>query len=257
MGLRSAGLNMQRSMFAREWRMAATPAGKRSVADPAALLARMPVLAHLPEESIGRLAGGATEMAFERGEAIFQHGTLPTGLYFISSGSVKLIAHGADGRDKIIDLFGPGQMFGEACVFMHSTYRTWTQAIVRTSVIHVRREQVVEAVAQDPVLARWLLSEVSARVQKMVDLICTQSATLAAGRVAAYLLELAESAPSAPRIEFPAPKGAVASLLSLTQETFSRIMRRLCDDRVIAMEGRTIHILDMGALQRIPLQREG
>lgn len=256
MSAQSPGSERHRSTFARDWRLPLASPGKRAPADAATLLARMPLLAHLPEESVARLAKGATELAFERGDAVFHHGTVPTGLYFVASGSVKLIAQGADGRDKIIDLFGPGHMFGEAGVFMHSTYRAWAQAVVRCSLVHVSREQVLAAVAQDPGLARWMLAEVSARVQKMIDLICTQSATLAAGRVAAYLLELAESSPQAPWIDFPAPKGAVASLLSLTQETFSRIMRRLCDEGLIAMSGRTVHILDMEALRRVPLQRD-
>lgn len=256
MGSLSAALEMHRSAFSRDWHVPFAAPGKRTPVEPAALLARMPSLAHLPEQSIARLAEGASELAYERGESVFHHGTVPTGLYFVASGSVKLIAQGADGRDKIIDLFGPGHMFGEAGVFMHSTYRTWTQAVVRSSLIHVSREKVLAAVAEDPVLARWMLAEVSARVQKMVDLICTQSATLAAGRVAAYLLELLESAPQAPWVEFPAPKGAVASLLSLTQETFSRIMRRFCDEGLITMSGRTVQILDMEALRRVPLERD-
>lgn len=67
---------------------------------------------------------------------------------------------------------------------------------------------------------------------------------------------LSERAAHLQQVEFPAPKGTVASLLSLTQETFLRIMRRLCDDGLVAMVGRTVHILDLDGLRRVPLYRE-
>jgi len=242
--------------FPLDWRIQPPPRRRSAPSDPVTVLSRMPMLAHLPERSIRALGFGATEVAIERGATIFHPGTVPTGVYFVVSGAVKLIAQGVEGRDKIIELFGPGEMFGEVGVFMHSTYRAWAQAVGRCTLIHVDREQVLASVGRDQELSGWMLAEVSTRVQKMINVICTQSSSLAVGRVAAYLVDLSERAAHRQQIEFPAPKGTVASLLSLTQETFSRIMRRLCDDGLIAMAGRTVHILDLDGLRRVPLYRE-
>ena len=251
-----AGPPMDSATFAFDAGTRSRSRKRRAPSDPVTVLSCMPLLSHLPERSIRALAYGASEVSIERGATVFHHGTVPTGLYFVVAGAVKLIAQGADGRDKIIELFGPGEMFGEVGVFMHSTYRAWAQAVGRCTLIHVTREQVLASVGRDQELSGWMLTEVSTRVQKMIDVICTRSTSLAAGRVAAYLVELSERAAHRQRIEFPAPKGTVASLLSLTQETFSRIMRRLCDDGLIVMAGRTVHILDPDGLRRVPLYRE-
>ncbi len=258
MNATTAGLEMDRPIFARDWVVPATAPRRRSgPVDPLTVLAGMPLLAHLPERSLRALSYGASQVVYDRGATIYHQGTVPTGVYFVVSGSVKLVAQGPDGRDKIIELVGPGEMFGEVGVFMHSTYRSCAQAIGRCTLIHVTREQVLGSVGRDQELSAWMLAEVSTRVQKMIDVICSQSASLAAGRVAAYLVELVERGPHKHRVEFPAPKGTVASLLSLTQETFSRIMRRLSDDGLIALAGRTVHILDLDGLRRVPLYREG
>jgi CRP-like cAMP-binding protein len=228
-------------------------------ADPqhaASLLRELPIFDPFPRRGRDLLASGASLLALDRGQTIFRRGATPTGIYFVVVGAIKLIAPGADGRDKTIELFGPGQMFGEIGVFMDSTYRAWAQAVGRCTLIHVSRSHVMAAIEGDHELSTWMLREVSWRVQKLIDVICATSTHHGVIRVASYLLDLAEASPDPQQIELPAPKHTVASLLSLTHESFSRIMRKLSDESVIAMRGRTVRILDMAALRRLRLNQE-
>lgn len=215
------------------------------------MLSRMPILARLPGSSIDVLALDSRVMRFSRGQSIFRRGSAPTGLYFVIGGAVKLLAQDADGREKVIELFGPGQMFGEIGIFMHSSYRAWAQAVDRCTLIHVERAQVMSAIERDQELSSRMLKEVSSRVQKLIDAICTTSSRLGVTRVASYLCELSERNADAASVYLPAPKRTVASLLSLTHESFSRIMRRLIDDGVIAMSGRNVDIVDRARLRAL------
>ena len=215
------------------------------------MLARMPILADLPESTITVLSEEARLERFSRGQTIFRRGTLPTGLYFVVGGAVKLLAQDADGREKVIELFGSGQMFGEIGIFMRSSYRAWAQAVDRCTLIHVDRKQVMAVMDQDQELSARMLREVSSRVQKLIDAICTTSSRLGITRVASYIVELAERHPEQEAVLLPAPKRTVASLLSLTHESFSRIMRRMIDDGVISMSGRSVRILDEERLRAL------
>lgn len=220
------------------------------------MLERMPILAGLPVTSIGLLASEARLVRFSRGQTIFRRGTAPTGLYFVIGGAVKLLAQDADGREKVIELFGSGQMFGEIGIFMHSSYRAWAQAVDRCTLVHVDRRHVMLAIEQDQELSARMLREVSSRVQKLIDAICTTSSRLGITRVASYLMDLAARESSPDIVHLPAPKRTVASLLSLTHESFSRILRRLIDDGIIAMTGRNVTILDTERLKALLLSTE-
>jgi CRP-like cAMP-binding protein len=51
-------------------------------------------------------------------------------------------------------------------------------------------------------------------------------------------------------IRLPTSKGTIASRLNLTQEHFSRILSELTSAGLIQVEGRVIHIPDIGRLRR-------
>ena len=220
------------------------------------MLERMPILSGLPASSIDMLASEARLDRFSRGQTIFRRGTAPTGLYFVIGGSVKLLAQDADGREKVIELFSSGHMFGEIGIFMHSSYRAWAQAVDRCTLVHVDRNHVMATIEQDQELSARMLREVSARVQKLIDAICTTSSRLGITRVASYLVDLSEHESEPGLVQLPAPKRTVASLLSLTHESFSRILRRLIDDEIIAMTGRNVRILDAERLRALILSAD-
>ncbi|MNJ59619.1 transcriptional regulator FixK [compost metagenome] len=66
-----------------------------------------------------------------------------------------------------------------------------------------------------------------------------------------YLLtQLARVKDGSTSFELPMAKQLVAGHLSIQPETFSRIIRRLIDEEIIAQEGRLISILDRQRLEQ-------
>lgn len=217
-----------------------------------AVLREMPILDGLADETLAVLTGGADRVSVDRGVMLFDRGSEPTGLFFVVSGGVKLLSLGPDQRARVVELFQPGQMFGEIGVFTGATYRTWTETITPASVIHVGREAVMEAVNRDHQLALRLLAAVSARTQRLIDSLGTAATNAAAVRVAAYLLELADRSPAPDdRLTLPASKGTIASLLNLSQESLSRVLRRMMDAGLLMVMGRRILIRDRQGLAQL------
>lgn len=94
------------------------------------------------------------------------------------------------------------------------------------------------------------------RLHRLVTDIEQYALLSATERVLAYLRQLSEesprggaarSCPGPQTVVLPAGKGVIASRLSLKPETFSRALRRLTDDGVIGVHGRTITLLDLEA----------
>lgn len=212
----------------------------------------MPILDGLDAGTLALLAEGAERMAVGPGTLVFDRGSEPTGLFFVVSGGVKLQSLGPDQRARVVELFQPGQMFGEVGVFTGAVYRTWTETFTPTTLIHIDRDVVLEAVNSDHELALRLLAAVSARTQRLIDSLSSASTNTAAVRVAAYLLELADRSPATGnRLTLPASKGTIASLLNLSQESLSRVLRRMMDAGLLMVMGRRILIRDREGLAQL------
>lgn len=229
----------------------------RKAASPREALARMPILLGSGTEVLDELGRGAEFVRLSSSASIFERGSPPTGLFFVCSGAVRLMVSGPEGKDKVVELFEPGGMFGEIGVFTGECYRTWTQAVGAVMLIHVPRERVLAAVALDNALANRMLVAVCARIQRLIDAIGNTTGGPAAVRVAAYLLEqLERSARADACIVLPAPKKTIASLLNLTPETLSRVLRNLVEEGVLAVSGRRIRVRNRAQLARLLTQEE-
>lgn len=203
----------------------------------------MPILRVCEDAVLDVLETGAQFVRFASGASVFERGSMPTGLFFVHGGAVRLMSLCPEGRHKVVEIFEPGGMFGEIGVFTGQRYRTWTQAVGAAVLIHVPRERMLEAVAVDNALSNRMLVAVCARTQRLVDAISSMASGTASVRVASYLLEQLERAPGTDTcIVLPAPKKAIASLLNLTPETLSRVLRNMVKEGVITVGGRRIHV---------------
>ena len=214
-----------------------------------AALAGMPILRACEDAVLDVLEEGAQFVRFGSGASVFERGSMPTGLFFVHGGAVRLMSLCPEGRPKVVEIFEPGSMFGEIGVFTGQCYRTWTQAIGASVLIHVPRARMLEAVAMDNALSNRMLTAVCARIQRLVDAISSTASGTASLRVASYLLEQLERSPRTDAcIVLPAPKKAIASLLNLTPETLSRVLRSMVEDGVLTVGGRRIHVRDRSLL---------
>lgn len=231
---------------------AVRPPAMRKALAPREVLARMPILLGSGDIVLDELARGAEFVRLPSAAPVFERGSMPTGLFFVCSGAVRLMVSGPEGKDKVVELFEPGGMFGEIGVFTGERFRTWTRAVGSVVLIHVPRERVLGAVELDNALSNRMLVAVCARIQRLIDAIGNTTGGPASVRVAAYLLEqLERSARADGCIVLPAPKKTIASLLNLTPETLSRVLRNLLEDGVLTVSGRRIRVRNRAQLARL------
>ena len=74
-------------------------------ADIIALLKTMPLLEGIQASTLSLLARDAAMLRYKRDETVYQRGSVPTGLFFVLQGGIKLLALEPDGREKVIELF--------------------------------------------------------------------------------------------------------------------------------------------------------
>ena len=215
-----------------------------------ALLSRVALFSSLNPEEIGRIARGTREINAGKGDILFHKGDLPTGFHLIASGQVKLGFTSSQGTEKVIDIMGSGQTFGEAVMFMDRPYPVFAQALVDTRLLHVSKQVIVDELERDPRFARKMIASLSVRLHHLITDVESYSLHSGRQRIIGYLLrDNTETDARALTVTLPTSKGTIASRLNLTQEHFSRILHELSEAGLIVVEGRKITIQDVEKLR--------
>ena len=217
--------------------------------DIPSLLRRIPLFSELSEADIQLVARYTRERQVARGEVLFQRGDLPHGFYFVVSGQVKLAFSSSQGREKVVEIVGPMQSFGEAVMFMNHPYPVFAEALSETVLVHVGQAVVSELIDQDSTFARKLLAGMAIRLHGLIQDVETYSLRSSTQRVIGYLLQVADN--DAPcEIALPTSKQVIASRLNLTPETLSRIFHDLSDAGLITVQGKRVSLHDPVRLSR-------
>ncbi len=217
--------------------------------DIPSLLRRIPLFSELSEADIQLVARYTRERQVARGEVLFQRGDLPHGFYFVVSGQVKLAFSSSQGTEKVVEIIGPMQSFGEAVMFMNHPYPVFAEALSETVLVHVGQAVVSELIDQDSTFARKLLAGMAIRLHGLIQDVETYSLRSSTQRVICYLLQVADN--DAPcEIALPTGKQVIASRLNLTPETLSRIFHDLSDAGLITVQGKRVSLHDPVRLSR-------
>ncbi len=219
-------------------------------------LANLPLFRELTPEEIDRLALGTREIYAARGEILFHKGDPCIGFHVVVYGQVKLAFSSPQGAEKVVDIIGQGQSFGEALMFMDRPYIVYAQTLADSMLVHVSKQTVFAELDSDPKFARKMIAGLSSRLHALVRDLEGYCLSSGAQRVIGYLLrdeqEAAATGPSL-TVTLPVSKGVLASRLNLTPEHFSRILHDLADARLISVEGRNVHILNIEKLRAFEL----
>ncbi|MBU0752097.1 MAG: Crp/Fnr family transcriptional regulator [Gammaproteobacteria bacterium] len=229
---------------------------KQDKIDIPALLSRLPLFQELSSEQIAPIAAGTREKRISKSEMLFQKGDLPKGFFIIVFGQVKLAFPSANGNEKVVEILGPRQSFGEAVMFMDRPYPIFAEALVDTLLLHVSMQAVFELLAADPIFARRMLAGMAVRLHSLINDVESYSLRSSAQRVIGYLLQhcpQGDECEGALEISLPTSKQVIASRLNLTPETLSRIFHELSEAGLITVQGKVIQAHDMRRLREYDL----
>ena len=200
-------------------------------------------------EAIG---AATTEQRVATGTALFRRGDPCDGMHVIVLGRVKLALLAPAGAEKVIEILGPGQSFGESVMFMGKPHVLDAEAIADSLLLHIRRSAILETAERNPEFSRRMLYELSQRLYRLVADIESYTLRSATERVTGYLLAALDddASPGRPgEVLLAASKSVLASRLNITREHFSRILHELSLAGLIRVSGRNIHILDSAGLR--------
>lgn len=215
------------------------------------VMARIPLFSGLGRGQLTQFVAIAVERGYAKNEWVFSEGDEGDGFYVILSGRVKVFKLSADGKEHILHLFGPGQVFGEVPVFAGEHFPANAQAVLPTRALFFPRAAFAGLLEKHPALALKLLADLSLKLRQFATQIESLSLKEIPARLATYLLVLSGEQGRDDQVTLNISKGQLASLLGTIPETLSRIFAKLSAQGLIAVDGRTIRLLDLPALQEL------
>ena len=106
------------------------------------VLRRAPLFASLGDDVFAALTDELTEVDLSRGASVFREGDQGDQLYFIVSGKIKLGRSAPDGRENLLAILGPGELFGEMALFDPSPRNATATAVSETRLAGLRHENL-------------------------------------------------------------------------------------------------------------------
>lgn len=224
-------------------------------ADVPGLLSRLPLFASIEPAALHAIANDATEHRLARGEVLFGQGTPALGFYLVVHGQIKLAVTAPNGNEKVVEIVPPHMSFGEAAMFLDRPFPVAAEALTESLVLHVPKASLFALLDRDPGLARRMLAGLSVRLHSLVKDVESYALRSSTQRLIGYLLRQVaeegkhEEADGHIEIELPTSKQVLASRLSVTPETFSRILNALASAGLVEVHGKSIRLLDLVGLR--------
>src|SRR5262245_34737208 len=111
-------------------------------AAPAALLKAQPLFHALDAGALARLAPAAERRPLRRGERVFGRGDVPTGLYVVVYGQIRLLGRDSAGAARLAGVVPAGHSFGDAVLFLERPALVDAEAATDALVLHLPRATV-------------------------------------------------------------------------------------------------------------------
>src|SRR5579875_3744479 len=218
------------------------------------VLRSVPLFAALDAEAAAQLEAVLNRREVARGHVVFLEGEPGDRLFVVLEGKVKISRTSNDGRENLLAVLGPGEIFGELSLFDPGP-RTATAAAVTESVIaSLDHDDLRPLLQQRPEVALQLLQALARRLRRtneaMADLVFTD----VPGRVSKALLDLAkrfgEPDGVGTRVTHDLTQEELAQLVGASRETVNKALSDFASRGWIRLEGRSVVLLDRDRLAR-------
>lgn len=188
---------------------------------------------------------------FEKGATLFHRGDRAENFYFVESGLIELSLISADGQKKVIEVVSHDRTFAEAVLFMReSKYPVSAEALSDSVVFRIPNHRYLDLLCSNPDACMRLLSDVSRHLHARVREIERLTIQNARTRLSGYLIDhIVESKDDEATVRLDLPRHVIASRLSVTPETLSRLFRAMTDDGILTIDDRLVFVHSLSRLR--------
>ncbi|NMM16656.1 MAG: Crp/Fnr family transcriptional regulator [Cellulomonas sp.] len=213
-----------------------------------------PLFAEMDTENSRALIDSMNPVAFARGDVLFHEGDPGDRLFVIRSGKIKLGRRSSDGRENLLSIQGPGEMFGELSLFDPGPRTATATVVADAELVELAHTDLVAWLEQHPTVAKHLLKALAHRLRRTNEALADLVFSDVPGRVAKALLDLAtrfgQPTDEGVRVAHDLTQEELAQLVGASRETVNKALADFAARGWVRREGRAVVLLDADRLER-------
>lgn len=218
-------------------------------------LKSLPIFSQLTVEQLESISAISKLKTFKKGENIFREGDNYLGFFVLLEGLIKVYNLTKDGKESVIHIVKPVNIFADVPMFEGSDYPVSADAIEVSVVIVIPKEGFIELLRGDPELTLKMLGGFAKRLKALVTQIEDLTTKEVVNRLAKFLMkEIKKNGTEnliEPFVRLSAPKSVIASYLGTITETFSRTLNKLQKEGIIRVLDRKIFVSNIKKLREL------
>ncbi len=223
--------------------------------DAKTILAGHPLLGHLPVDELDELVRYARVQVHEKGEFILRKWTPGSGMMAVISGRVKICSVSVEGKEIVLDILQPGEVFGEVALIDEGLRSADAIALEPTELLVLERREFLPFLERHPRTCIKLLKVLCGRLRDTDGLIEDTLFLNMEARLAKRLLHLAaryeRERPGADPVTLELSQREIAALIGVSRERVNKQLRAWQKRDWIAMKTGALTITDPEALHRL------
>lgn len=192
---------------------------------------------------------------YRKKELIFTEGDPPDWLYIVAEGKVKITRISHEGKEIILEIIPPMDIFGAVAVLRGFPYPANAVAMEDTQVVKISRGNLMAVMDRFPSAMYCMVQSLGDRIRGSHDTLKSIALEKVGSRIASLLIKLSEQTgketPGGLAIDLRLTKQDIAEMVGTTVETAIRTMSRLKKQGVIAERAGKIIIKDPERLRSL------
>ncbi len=191
---------------------------------------------------------------FKKNEFIFKEGDKPTGFLLLVDGKVKIFKEGVGGREQIVRMAKPLGVIGYRALFSDEIHNSSAVTLEESLVCTISPEFVFNRALKNSDFSFKIIRKLSKELGFSNSRTVTLTQKHIRGRLAESLLLLKEKygfEHDGTTLKVYLSREDIANLSNMTTSNAIRTLSTFANEKVIAIDGRKIKILDSHRLERI------
>jgi CRP-like cAMP-binding protein len=225
---------------------------RRLSSNKLSVLRQHAIFRDLGSEALDQLCRYAKLTILKRGAPIFSKDDPGNSLYAVISGTVKISISSPEGRNAILNLIGPGEVFGEMSVLDGQSRSADATANTNCEIFVVDRRDFLPFVRSQPALAMKFIELLCNRIRWTSDQVEQIILQDLPGRLASALLGLTEKRRQEPESRTIAiTQQEISEMVGMTRESINKQLRAWAARGWVRLEHGAIVVLDAVSLREL------
>ena len=213
------------------------------------IIRKAPLFSALDDDASHALRASMVALKLNKGQILFKEGEEGDRLYVVVHGKIKLGTTSADGRENLLSILGPGEMFGELSLFDPEPRTSTATAVTDVRLVSLAHDAVIGLVTSSPQTSLELLRRLAQRLRKSNEVLADLVFADVPGRVAKAIMDLGErfgvQKEDGLHVNHDLTQEELAQLVGASRETVNKALADFASRGWVKLEPRAVLVTDV------------